>query len=220
MGIRAVLVGEESVEIRRDERTVLDVVRRQYDLADKAEQARMASEFAGLLQDPDPKVRAAAVVFFSKSSNADEYDALFAAWQRLDLYDGVTHDWYPNEPDLRGSLAMALSKRTLRLARHEVREAMKVEAMVPGRGQFVLSALIPADPEWVVANYVEVVLRSPEALPGLLMWLGFLDVTAEQVLDPAVSRLPESTVRRAILSAVPKRADELIAKYYGDPSPE
>jgi hypothetical protein len=212
--IREVLKGAESIELQRGERHALDGLLRHYKAKDAKDQASMASEFADLLTDSDPRVRDGAVVFFSKTNTADEHEALLDAWKHLELYEGVQESWYPDGRDLRDLLGGALSRRTVRGEREDLLDAMKAEALVPGRGQNVLSGLIPADPDWVRANFVEVVRRSPEALAGLLMWLSMLGVQPEAVIGPALGHVPDQTIKSAVALALPNDKDRLFAEYF------
>ncbi|MCO4745778.1 MAG: hypothetical protein KC912_13375 [Proteobacteria bacterium] len=212
--VRDALTGNQAVDLHRGERHALDGLLRLYGQASESTQSQYENEFAALLTDDDERVRAGAVVFFAKTQRADAYQALLAAWSQLHLFDGVADVWYPDGRDLRDLLAGALSRRTLHNQRVDVLDVMKVEALVPNRGQNVLSGLIPGDPDWVRANYIEVVRRSPDALAGLLMWLGMLGVQPEAVIGPAVGHLPEATIRSAIALAIPAERERMEAMFF------
>ncbi|MGC6513740.1 MAG: hypothetical protein ACON4N_04520 [Myxococcota bacterium] len=210
--LRASLIGTRSIEIMREERTILDALVRQYDLASEPDKAPIARTFAALLQDDDITVRSGAVSFFVRRQDTDEQDALFAAWQQMHLYDGVPQAWVPGQRDLRSDLAQALGAQLPRARTPAILEALRAEAFVPGRGAIV-TRLLKSDPDWTDINYPDIIERTPGALAGLLMWLRFANVDVIPALTRVAGRIPAEALRQGIVDAQLPDAEALIAAF-------
>ena len=210
--VRDVLTNRISVDLDPNQRHSLDVLSQQwYDVERRPE---LAEGFGELLQDPDPKLRAAAVQFFA-SHMAEDGGALLEAYEsRLHEFEGVPRHWYPGEGDLRDLLVLAISKRMLPGSR--ALELMRGEVLRPGHGGYAVVGILATDPAWLRGHLVEIVSGSPDALPAILLNHGVLDVKPDQLVADLKGRVPDQALLRPIRTAVPNDRERLIAIVAGD----
>ena len=208
----------------RDDRSPVELLVRGWRQLDAEGGLRVARACGKLLRDPDVKVRGGAVMFFQGASKADDEGALLAALQDAsELYDGVKDPWNDDsEQDLRAELARALA---MRLRMHpEYLEAVRGEALRPGRGGVVLAGLSKVDPEWVVEQLGDILETVPHAFEVVLFnldWAGHdrdalvaVQKVRGLIADEEIERLIRSELQKAELrdQALALLRDEVIGQ--------
>ena len=192
--LRDLLTGKTHIPSSRQSYHVLDDIRM---LPDKE---RLATGFRGLLIDDDPKVRAAAVHHYT---SAPDDGAVLRAWnEHLPLFTGVKSPWYPDDRDLRGLLAAALSRYSM--SNDGARNAMRQEALIRGRGMSVVAGLVASDRLWLLNNVVAVISNSPDALPVLLGSARMRGFDTEAILRRLIGQVDDAHLIAAIRSELPE----------------
>jgi len=157
----AILRGEQTLDASPDDRHALDTLLSRWHLGEPW-QSHLCREFAQLLMDPDPQLAGAAIHFFGERSSADDGGGLLAALRfHAAALEGVRSTWYPDERDLRTLLVLAIAQRMARGA--PFRDAVRAEALLPGRGAAVATLLVARDPQWFRQHAAEILSASPEA---------------------------------------------------------
>ncbi len=196
--IRDLLMGRQHIPSSRASHHVLDdVLALKYDPAQKE---RLARGFRGLLIDPEVKVRAAAVQWYT---SAPDDGAVLRAWrEHLALFTGVKCPWIPDEGDLRALLASALSRYSI--SSKEARDAVRSEALIRRRALSVVAGLIASDRRWLLDNIVAVISSSPDALPVLLGTARMRGFDPEAILRRLIGQIDDGVLIAAIRSELPE----------------
>ncbi len=213
--IRDLLTGKTHIPSSRSSHHVLDDI-----LAfkrDPAQKERLARGFRGLLIDDDPKVRAAAVHWYT---SAPDDGAVLRAWtEHRALFAGVKSPWFPDERDLRALLASVLSRYSM--TSPDARAAMRSEALIRGRGMSVVAGLVASDRRWLLDNVIAIVSASPDALPVLLGTARMRNLDPEAILRRLIGEIDEAHLIAAIRSELPEWRewlDGVVAKAIADTS--
>ena len=193
--VRDVLTGAATLDPGPNDRHELDTVLSRWYWGDEWKE-RLTQGFRDLLTDPDRRLRAAAVFFFARTTAEDDGLLVESFQGQLPLYDGVRPGWYPGGADLRALLAGAIASRAGRS--EDAQAVARSEALRPGAGQQVVSAVVRGDPEWVRTNLRPIVQASPEALGVVLFWLR----TRGQDVGPWLADLREGLADDQLRSAL------------------
>jgi ankyrin repeat protein len=213
--IRDLLTGKTHIPSSRSSHHVFDdVLALKYDPAKKE---RLTRGFRGLLIDDDPRVRAAAVHWYT---SAPDDGVILRAWtEHRALFAGVKSPWFPDDRDLRALLASVLSRYSLTST--DARAAMRSEALIRGRGMSVVAGLVASDRRWLLDNVIAIVSASPDALPVLLGTARMRNLDPEAILRRLIGQIDDAHLIAAIRSELPEWGDWLdgvVAKAIADTS--
>lgn len=167
--VRAVLLGGGGLGSLRSDRFPLDALERIYaELAGSPYADRLEDGVAVCLTDPDPFVRAQALVFFRSHPYAvgeDRVRELLEGDRRL--YRAVPNPAGPG-PDLEWQLLDLLAFRAAKGDPWAVALAC-AEVLQPNRAEPLIGALVTAKPEWVLSHAEAIARSTPTAGTTLLI---------------------------------------------------
>lgn len=171
--------------------------------------------FTEALTHSDPAVRAAGVMFFARMrTEPSDLDVLLGLLtEQTALYEGVREPWFGGADDLRSMLASAVASRTK--PGHAAVDALKSEALQPGRAGWVIVALVGLDPAWVRENASVIITNSPTALDPLLFNLQMRGVDMSSFLQELRQGVDDAIVRAGIRSALGDKAGDVLAAVFG-----
>ena len=188
--VRDVLTGEERVEFGRHTRDEFDwLCKRKYHGEEIVQ--RLNAEFAELISDENRRVRGAAVLWFSSNVVKGVGPMLVAAWQsHPELYVGVAQEWREHRETLDQIIVHAIARNALGVPGGL--EIVRQEALRPGRGGWMVTTLVHADPLWLRANLPEIATNTPAAIDTLFFHLDLLGTNLESVTAQLATDAPEA----------------------------
>jgi ankyrin repeat protein len=198
--LAAVLLGKTDYPTTQDDHHVLDAVFGQW--RRDAERPRLLQGFRGLLVHENPRLRAASVHFYVRFAVPDDGAVLRAWTEHPGLYRGVQSPWYPEDTDLAGLLAAALSRYSF--DSDEARDQARAAALTPGQGAQVVAGLLAADRAWLVENLVAIVQGSPDALAVVLGSARMRGLDPEGIMRGLIGRIPDDILIQAIRDSLPE----------------
>lgn len=195
-----VLTGKQSLEPGPNDRTDLDPLLNLWRGGNRRDE--LHEGFTQALTDPDPKVRAAGVMFFARmSTGASDLPLLHELLtDRIELYDGVAEPWFGGSDDLRSMLASAVASRASQ--GDAAVDTLKSEALQPGRAGWVIVALLGLDPAWVRQNAGTIVTNSPSSLDPLLYNLKMRGIDLTNFLSELRPLVDDEVLRAGMRSAL------------------
>ncbi len=163
--LRRGLLETEAFPVRPNHRLAVDFLVEAHDRSTPQDAKALATAVAALLDDDEAKVRSGAIRFF-QGSTAVEPSALLAALNAdRGRYEGVADPLAGATGDLRHELARAAARR---LGEDPaLRDAIRTEALRPGRGRTVIAALGLNDADWLRAHALDVAAANPDAPDAL-----------------------------------------------------
>lgn len=162
--VRDVLTGSVSVDLRRDQRSVFDHLIEKWEAGENREE--LEAGFRELISDPDPRLKSAAVEFFS-GRNADDNGLMLKALQDYpEEFRDVKRHWYSGETTLLCLLLMSAAK--LAVLDSSVIAIIRKEVFDPISKTYALQGLMRHDTGWLVENVSDIVKGDAEVLRALL----------------------------------------------------
>ena len=203
-----VLQGRETLEPGHMDRSDLDPLLNMW--RGGRRRSVLHAGFKEALTHSDPTVRAGGVMFFARMrTDPADLDLLHGLLvNRLYLYDGVPEPWFGGSDDLRSMLASAVSSRTK--PGHVAIDALKTEALQPGRAGWVIVALVGLDPAWGRQNAGTIITGSPTALDPLLFNLQMRGVDLTSFLSEMREEVNDGVIRAGVVSALGDRAPDVL----------
>jgi hypothetical protein len=203
--VRDVLTGAEAVDFRRHTRDEFHWLSNQK-YGGEAAVAKLDQGFAGLLSDPDPRLRGAAVCWFAHNVARRTGPTLVEAYlAHPELYEGVPQPWLEDAGDQGRLMVQAIAKNALDVPGGL--DLVRAEALEDHRGQNVVAFLVHADPAWVRDHLAQIATSSPAAIDVLFFHLGLLGVELTATVAHLATRAPEAG--GALLKALHARGEDL-----------
>ena len=159
-----VLAGNVAVDLRPDQRSVFDHLMETWDAGERTEE--LLSDFTSLLTHEDPKLRSAAVEFFSAKYTDDGGVLMSALVDSPELYAGVPRHWYGGDEDLKSLMLMQCAKGSG--SSEALFDVVKADVSVREYRPYALQVLVRFHEDWVRANLPRIVDGSADALRELL----------------------------------------------------
>ena len=162
--VRDVLTGSVSVDLRRDQRSVYDVLVEKWEVRESRED--LEAGFRELIFDPDPRLKSAAVEFFTGRNADDNGLMLIALRDSSEEFRDVQRHWYSGETTLLCLLLMSaaqqvtLDSSTIAIFRKEVFD--------PACKTYALQGLMKHDTSWLLDNLIDIVKDDTEVLRATL----------------------------------------------------
>jgi hypothetical protein len=203
--VRDVLTGAEAVDFGRHTRDEFHWLSNQKHAGDAAV-AKLDQGFAGLLSDPDARLRGAAVCWFAYNVARGVGPMLVAAYlSHPELYEGVPQPWLDDAGDQGRLMVQAIAKNALDVPGGL--DLVRAEALKDYRGQNVVAFLVHADPAWVRDHLAQIATSSPAAIDVLFFHLGLLGIDLLATVAHLATHAPESG--GALLKALHGRGEDL-----------
>ncbi len=162
--LRDVLTGSVSVDLRRDQRSVFDVLVEKWEARENRED--LEAGFRELIFDPDPRLKSAAVEFFT-GRNADDNGLMMSALQdSSEEFRDVQRHWYSGETTLLCLLLMSAAKQVA--LDSSIITIFRKEVFNPACKTYALQGLMRHDTSWLLDNVIDVVKGDAEVLRPLL----------------------------------------------------
>lgn len=199
--VRDALSGKIQVDLDRGQRHALDVLLTECD--DPSRREELASGFREVFQDPDPKLRAAALRFFLACDVDDEGLLLDAYRNRMAEFEGKRETWFPDGPDQGDLLVLAISGRMQQGS--EELELIKAEALRPVRGGYTIAGLMRVDPSWLLQNVVKIISKNPDALRAVLFGAIMNGLDPDEYILRLKGSVPDETLLETSCSVIPKQ---------------
>jgi|GEM_PF-4897410 len=208
-----VLLGKEDIELGMMDRSVLDPLFNLWRRKQRTDE--LHDGFLEALTHGDPKVRAGGVMFFARMTTpkGDLEPLASALIDHTELYEDVPEPWFGGDDDLRSMLASAVAIRAT--PEHRAVDALKREAVQPGRAGWVIVGLVGLDPSWVRSNAGTIITNSPTALDPLLFNLNARGIDMANFLTELRDEVSDEVIRAGIRSALAGRAADVEAAVFG-----
>jgi hypothetical protein len=195
--VRDVLTGSVSVDLRRDQRSVFDHLIEKWEAGENRED--LETDFRELIFDPDPRLKSAAVEFFS-GRNADDNGLMLTALQDYpEEFRDVKRHWYSGETTLLCLLLMSAAK--LAVLDSSVIAIIRKEVFDPICKTYALQVLMRHDTSWLTENVSDIVKGDAEVLRALLHAARMFGRTPDAFISQLTSSM-ENKVLTEILRAV------------------
>jgi hypothetical protein len=169
--VREVLLGRGGTGAQRSDNFPVDwVLRAHAELAGSPYADLLARGVAAALTAPEPEVRGQALVFFQARPEAAGGERIvdLAAGDRA-LFAGVADPVHPGT-DLLRQLFTALAGRIRQRARRAI-DLARAAVVRPDEAGPLISELVTAEPDWVIAHAEEIVRATPSAGATILIQL-------------------------------------------------
>ncbi len=199
--IRKGLLDEEAFPSAANHRIAADFLVEAHDRSTPGDAKALATATAALLQDDESLVRSGAIRFFQGSGAVEPAALLHALQNDGGLFEGVTDPLPGGTGDLRHELARAAARRVAKDP--ALRDAIRAEALRPGRGRTVIAALGWTDKAWLRGHALDIAAANPDALDPLLYSLRAAGEDLGLLVPALKRRVPEPALRAAIESVCP-----------------
>ena len=162
--VRDVLTGSVSVDLRRDQRSVFDYLIEKWEAGENRED--LETDFGELVFDSDPRLKSAAVEFFSGRNTNDRGLMLKALQDSPEAFRNIKRHWYSGETTLLCLLLMSAAK--LAALDSSVIAIFRKEVFDPTCKNYALQGLMRHDTGWLAENVSDIVKGDVEVLRALL----------------------------------------------------